>query len=58
MAILFLNQKSYFPAPYPGTRAADVGRPHAEDKELVSNIAVARVSVLDLDNSVRFSRET
>ena len=31
--ILFLNQKSYFPALYPGTQDADVGRPRLEDKE-------------------------
>ena len=56
--IFDLNQKSYFPAPYLGTQTADVGRPRLEDKELLSNISVARVSVLDLDNSVRFSRQT
>ena len=56
--ILFLNQKSYFPAPYLGTQTADVGRPRLEDKEQMRNRLIARVSVLDLDNSVRFSRHT
>ena len=40
------GQKSYFPARFMSV------------KRTLSNIAVARVSVLDLDNSVRFSRDT
>ena len=58
LAILFLNQKSYFPALCLGTQTADVGRPHLEDKELMQDLSILRVSVLDLDNSVRFSRDT
>ena len=32
--------------------------PIMEDKELMQDLSILRVSVLDLDNSVRFSRDT
>ncbi len=47
-----------FPAPHLGTQTADVGRPRLEDKEQLQDLSILRVSVLDLDNSVRFSRDT
>ena len=34
----------HFPALHPGTHAADVGRPHMEDKERVNNLAIVRVT--------------
>ena len=58
------GQKSYFSRVWCRIASLHKGlmsvEPHAQSskKHILSNIAVARVSVLDLDNSVRFSMQT
>ena len=49
--------KSILSRSSPRSHTSDVGRTRVEDEELLVQLALNRVSVLDLDNSVRFSRD-